>query len=210
MTREGVLARLRAKGLFVGAMPEVASLAQRSDFDLHPGGGPGFLGERVLKAAGVLVPLIDRPGGVTVLLTQRTDHLQKHAGQISFPGGGREPADPHIQATALRETQEEIGLAPEHVEVLGQLDVYETTSAYAVTPVIGWIHPPFTLTVDPFEVKEAFEVPLSFILDPANHVRERRVRDGMERHFWVLPYEQRYIWGATAGMLVNLYEVLCE
>ena len=161
-----------------------------------------------LKPAGVLVPLISRPEGLTVLLTQRTAHLQKHAGQISFPGGGREPGDPDLIFTALRETEEEIGLAPGHVEVLGQLAMYETSTAYGVTPTVGWVEPPFTLRIDPFEVAEAFEVPLAFILDPANHTTDSRERDGVRRHFYVLPYEGRYIWGATAGMLVNLAEVL--
>ena len=156
----------------------------------------------------MLVPLVARPGGPTILLTQRTEHLKNHAGQVSFPGGAREDGDPDIRATALRETHEEVGLAPEHVEVLGQLQVYETTSAYAVTPVIGWVEPPVALDIDPFEVAEAFEVPLSFLLDPANHERRSAMRDGLRRHFYVLPYRHYYIWGATAGMLINLYDVL--
>ena len=182
----------------------------RSDFDLDPQGRPPEVSDRKLKPAGVLVPLIDRPQGVTVLLTQRTAHLQKHAGQISFPGGGWEPGDPDLVATALRETEEEIGLPAAQVEVLGQLATYETSTAYGVAPVVGWIEPPFTLKVDPFEVAEAFEVPLAFILDRSNHKRESATRDGRQRFFYVLPYEDRYIWGATAGMLVNLSDALSE
>lgn len=202
MNREVVLDRLRRRGLARGQ-------GGRSDFDLDPGGRPSETGRR-LKPAGVLVPLVNRPDGVTILLTQRTAHLQKHAGQISFPGGGWEPDDPDLVATALRETQEEIGLAPSLVEVLGQLETYETSTAYGVAPVVGWIEPPFTLQVDPFEVAEAFEVPLAFILNTDNHKRESATRDGRERFFYVLPFEDRYIWGATAGMLVNLSEALRE
>ncbi len=186
----------------------MADVGTRSDYDLHPRGrGIAPTGRR-LKPAGVLVPLVNRPEGITVLLTQRTAHLQKHAGQISFPGGGMEPDDPDLQATALRETEEEIGLSPDKVEILGELDLYETTTGYGVAPVVGWIEPPIELSIDPFEVAEAFEVPLSFVLDPANHVRESRTRDGTRRFYYVLQYDRYYIWGATAGMLVNLSEVL--
>ena len=180
----------------------------RSDFDLNPDGRPGYARERDLTAASVLVPLVNRPEGIAILLTQRTDHLSDHAGQISFPGGRAEAEDDHPEATALREAEEEVGLPAEHVRIIGRLDIYETSTAYEVTPVVGWIEPPFPLKLDPFEVAEAFEVPLSFILDPANHRRESRLRNGQQRHFYVLPYGDRYIWGATAGMLINLFEVL--
>lgn len=201
MNHDAILERLRRRGLTCEA-------EGRSDFDLDPQRPPDALQGRSLKPAGVLVPLINRREGVTVLLTQRTAHLQKHAGQISFPGGGWEPDDPDLVATALRETEEEIGLPPSHVEVLGRLATYETSTGYGVAPVVGWIEPPFPLRIDPFEVAEAFEVPLAFILDRANHRRESAMRDGRRRFFYVLPYEDRYIWGATAGMLVNLYDVL--
>lgn len=202
MNRDEISARLERRA------PGVRSSAGRSDFDLDPAGRPRE--QRTLRSAGVLVPIIDRPAGATVLLTQRTAHLQKHAGQISFPGGGHEPQDPDLVATALRETEEEIGLPPHHVSVLGRLDLYETSTAYGVVPVVGWIRPPFPLKIDPFEVADVFEVPLSFVMDPANHRRDSTVRDGRSRSFYVLPYEDRYIWGATAGMLVNLYEVLSD
>ncbi len=206
MTRDEVLARLRAAGF--ASSPDGKTAPRRSDFDLLPDGRPAFANGRALKPAGVLVPLVARPEGTTVLLTRRTNHLKHHAGQVAFPGGRREPGDADIRATALRETEEEIGLDRAHVELLGQLEVYETTSAYAVTPVVGWVRPPFRLTVDPFEVEEAFEVPLAFVLDPANHKRETMFRDGLERHYYVLPYDRHYIWGATAGMLVNLHDAL--
>lgn len=205
MTRDEIRRRLLAAQ---PARPAVADTGARSDYDLHPLGRAAAPTGRRLKPAGVLVPLVNRSGGVTILLTQRTAHLQKHAGQISFPGGGMEPDDADLQATALRETEEEIGLVPEKVEILGSLDLYETSTGYGVAPVVGWIEPPIELKVDPFEVAEAFEVPLRFVLDPANHARESRTRDGSRRFYYVLQYEDYYIWGATAGMLVNLSQVL--
>ena len=212
MKREQIQARLAARGLPVGSEAERAALrgpGARSDFDLHPNGRPGYVApDRRLKPAGVLVPIVNREAGPTILLTQRTAHLKKHAGQISFPGGGWEEQDPHLEATALRETEEEIGLHQRHIEVLGQLSLYETSTAYGVTPVVGWVEPPFNLTVDDFEVAEVFEVPLEWIMQRRNHEQESRVRDGRRRHYYVLPYEGRFIWGATAGMLVNLVDVL--
>lgn len=159
--------------------------------------------------AAVLVPLVDRPEGLTVLLTRRTAHLDHHAGQISFPGGRIEDSDADPIAAALRETQEEIGLDPAHIEVLGRIDGYVTITNFAVVPVVAIVHPPFELRTDPFEVDEAFEVPLAFILDPANHQRHfRDGPDGKRRYFYALPYGPHYIWGATAAMLVNLAEAL--
>ena len=181
----------------------------RSDFDLRPD-GTRLRGttDRTLKPAAVLVPIVNRPAGPTVLLTQRTAHLKKHAGQISFPGGGVEPQDTNHVETALRETEEEIGLGRSQVTLLGRLSLYETSTAYGVTPVVGWVEPPFDLKLDEFEVAETFETPLSFILDRANHVKETALRDGVRRWYYVLPYEGRRIWGATAGMLVNLTDML--
>ena len=212
MTRDEIRARLEANGLPVGSEAQRAALTgpgERSDFDLHPHGRPGYAApERKLKPAGVLVPIVNRADGPTIILTQRTAHLKKHAGQISFPGGGWEEQDPHLEATALRETEEEIGLHQRHIEVLGQLSLYETSTAYGVTPVVGWVEPPIELTADPFEVAEVFEVPLDWIMDRNNHKQESRVRQGRRSHYYVLPYENRFIWGATAGMLVNLVDVL--
>lgn len=148
-----------------------------------------------------MVPLVHRDDGVYVLLTQRTAHLNDHAGQISFPGGRVEAADASREATALRETEEEIGLAPERIAVLGRLPLYEVPSGFRITPVVGWIVAPFTVRPDPFEVAEIFEVPLVHFLDPARYVRREYQFRGRHRHYMAVPYEGRYIWGATAGML---------
>jgi 8-oxo-dGTP pyrophosphatase MutT (NUDIX family) len=180
--------------------------ATRGDHDLNPALEPPGSTRR----ASVLVPLVDRPTGTTLIFTQRTAHLAAHAGQISFPGGGLEEADCDDVACALRETEEEIGLARTRVEVLGRLDTYVTRTGFQVVPVVGMIDPPFDLAPDPFEVAEVFEVPLEFFLDPSNRRRESRPFQGMERFFYVFPYQDRYIWGATAGMLVNLCDVVGE
>jgi 8-oxo-dGTP pyrophosphatase MutT (NUDIX family) len=182
-----------------------AGVRVRGDHD----GNPGFaVPGKKLRPAAVLVPIVDRPDGMSVLLTQRTAHLHDHAGQISFPGGRLEDSDPDAVAAALRETEEEIGLARRHVEILGRLDTYQTRTHYEVTPVVGLVTPPFELKPDEFEVADIFEVPLAFVLDPANHERRSRTFEGVERHFWAMPYGARFIWGATAGMLVNLAEAL--
>lgn len=163
--------------------------------------------ERLTPAA-VLVPVIERPQGLTVLLTQRTAHLNDHAGQVSFPGGRCEPTDPSPVFTALRETEEEIGLDPARVEVLGLLPEYRTGTGFTVTPVVGLVRPPFDLNPDSFEVAEIFETPLDFLLDPANHQRHSMEIGGVVRHYYAMPYEGYFIWGATAGMLVSLYRLL--
>ena len=176
----------------------------RGDHDLNP----GMLPRRPLVPAAVLVPLLERPDGITVLLTRRTDHLHVHAGQISFPGGRADPGDADAIDTALREAEEEVGLPRERVTPIGRLDTYVTRTGFEVTPVVGLVDPPAAFASDPFEVAEVFEVPLGFIVDPANHRRDSRVYAGALRHFYVLPWRHYYIWGATAGMLVNLAEVL--
>ncbi|HEX5126971.1 MAG TPA: CoA pyrophosphatase [Rhodocyclaceae bacterium] len=154
--------------------------------------------------AAVLIPLVTREGGITVLLTRRADHLYHHPGQISFPGGRVEARDASSVNTALRETQEEIGLAPESVELLGELPAYATSTGFHVSPVVGFVRPPFELKVDAFEVAEVFEVPLSFVANMANYQRHRVERMGSMRHFLAVPYAGRFIWGATAGMLAML------
>lgn len=186
---------------------EAAALreATRGDHDLNPGMTPP---STALRPAAVLVPIVDRPEGMSVLLTQRTPHLTAHAGQISFPGGRIEEGDPDATAAALRETEEEVGLSRDHIAVIGRLDTYVTGTGFEITPIVGIVRTPFPLTIDPFEVAEVFEVPLSFVLDSRNHRRMTREFENRTRVFFVLPYEGRNIWGATAGMLVNLAEVL--
>lgn len=164
------------------------------------------------RPAAVLIPLVDRPAGPTVLLTQRAAHLHDHAGQISFPGGRVDEGDRDPVHTALREAAEEIGVTAAHIEVIGSLPTYLTVTGYSVTPVVSLVRPGFTLTLDAFEVAAAFEVPLAFLMDPANHERRAVEIDGQRRSFYAMPYEadgRRYfIWGATAAMLRNLYRFL--
>ncbi len=174
-----------------------------SDCDLNPDFRIDGMRVKLLPAA-VLVPIIERDSGVTVLLTQRNKHLSNHAGQISFPGGRAEPYDQGAVETALRETEEEVGLDRACVDVVGCLDIYETVTGFSITPVVGFVQEGFTLTIDQREVSEAFEVPLDFVLDPANHQRHSHEFKGARRYYYAMPYQNRYIWGATAGMLVNL------
>jgi 8-oxo-dGTP pyrophosphatase MutT (NUDIX family) len=156
----------------------------------------------------VLLGLVARPAGPAILLTQRTAHLKDHAGQISLPGGRIEETDADARAAALREAQEEIGLDPARVEALGELPTYDTITGFRIHPVVGWIEPPIELVPDPFEVADLFEVPLAFALDRRNHERDSYERDGRQRHFFVLRWQDRYIWGATAGILVNFARLL--
>jgi 8-oxo-dGTP pyrophosphatase MutT (NUDIX family) len=159
-------------------------------------------------AAAVLIPIVVHEAVMSVLLTQRTEHLNDHAGQVSFPGGRAEPADASPIETALRETEEEIGLPRSQIEIIGTLPDYLTGTGYRVTPVVGLITPPLSLRADPFEVAEVFEVPLAFLMDPANHQTRRAVLETGERLFYAMPFERHFIWGATAGMLRNLYHFL--
>lgn len=167
------------------------------------------VGDEDLMPAAVLFPIVrrDQP---TVLLTQRTAHLKDHPGQISFPGGRREASDPSPAETALREAAEEIGLSAEHVEIVGYLPEYLTSTGFRVTPVVAVVTPPFDLRLDTFEVAEVFEVPLSFLLDPVNHQQHSLHYRGKLRHYYAMPYGRHFIWGATAGMIVSLYRALAQ
>ncbi len=178
-----------------------------SDFDLNPELFPELAKHPAPRPAAVLVPVIGR-ANLTVLLTQRTDHLPSHAGQISFPGGKMEESDRDPVATALREAQEEIGLDPRFVEPLGFLDAYRTGTGYRIVPVVAIVREGFKLTLDPNEVADVFEVPLAFLMDAQNHATHARSWRGGERRFYAMPFEQRYIWGATAGILKNMHQRL--
>ena len=222
MDREQVIARVgeaqdhlssrRSSGAAITQMLEVDSNGdpvdtpfRRGDHDLNE---EGMRPVPPLKPAAVLVPLVEHPGGFTVLLTQRSPDLRAHAGQISFPGGRIDPEDASPEEAALREAHEEIGMPRDSAELIGRLDTYEVRTGFAVTPVVGLVKPGFEVIREVGEVAEVFEVPLSFVLDPENHERHSRLIRGKRRYFYVLPFEERYIWGATAGMLVNLFEVL--
>ncbi|SEK37130.1 8-oxo-dGTP pyrophosphatase MutT, NUDIX family [Roseateles sp. YR242] len=193
-------------------------------FDPEIPGDGSLITDRPPAQAAVLVPLVRREGGLSVLLTQRTAHLREHAGQVSFPGGRAEPEDGSPERTALREAQEEIGLDEPFVEILGQMPVYRTVTAFEVTPVVALVRPDAVLRLDAFEVAEAFEVPLAFLMNPAHHQRHRVDWDGGHRQFLSMPWtgtglatsngeppephREFFIWGATAAMLRNLYRFL--
>ena len=185
-----------------GAPPAAAA----SDFDLAPDAFPGAPTE--LTPAAVLVGLIERPAGYSVLLTRRADTLRRHTGQIALPGGRCDPGETPW-TTALREAHEEVGLAPDYVTLAGLSSPYRTGTGFLVTPVVGFIQPGFSLSPNPAEVADIFETPFGFLMDPANHERhERQGPDGQLRRFYAMTHEDRFIWGATAGMLRALYDRL--
>jgi 8-oxo-dGTP pyrophosphatase MutT (NUDIX family) len=159
------------------------------------------------RPAAVLAAVVAREQGATLLLTQRSAALRDHSGQIAFPGGKIEPGESPLDA-ALRESEEEIGLSRGKIEILGCLDPYQTSTGFRVFPLVGLVRPPFAPRPNLEEVDDVFETPLSFLMNPANHQRMTRIWQGKERHFYAMPYENRYIWGATAGMIRNLYERL--
>jgi 8-oxo-dGTP pyrophosphatase MutT (NUDIX family) len=175
-----------------------------SDFDLSPELVPE-LARAPLAPAAVLIAVIAR-AELTVLLTQRTDTLRSHAGQIAFPGGRMEPTDRDPMATALREAHEEVGLDPSFVEPLGYLDAYRTGTGFRIFPVVSLVREGFALKLDEREVADAFEVPLAFLMNEANHRTETRFWRGQERRFYAMPFGERYIWGATAGIMRNMHK----
>ena len=180
---------------------------RRGDDDLNPGhrsDAPAPL----LRPAAVLVPIVDRAAGLTVLLTRRSAHLSSHAGQVAFPGGRVDPEDDGPVEAALRETEEETGIPRDFVTPVGLLDPYETGTGFFIVPVVGVLREGCTPVASPLEVDEIFEVPFAFLMDIANHQRHASVWQGRERHYYVMPYESHNIWGATAGMIVNLRERL--
>ena len=180
----------------------------RSDFDLNQEADATTLLKEPVRQAAVLVPIVLRQDEATVLLTKRTEHLAKHAGQVSFPGGSVDPTDQGVIEAALRETREEIGLDANFVTVQGTLDRYRTGTGFEITPIVATVRPGFSLTLEEGEVADAFEVPLSFILNRQNHQRQSAVWRGRRRHYYAMPYGDYFIWGATAAMLVNLVDVL--
>jgi 8-oxo-dGTP pyrophosphatase MutT (NUDIX family) len=174
-----------------------------SDFELNPDAvGPAFATMAATPAA-VLVPIVERSHALTVLFTQRTDHLPAHAGQISFPGGKIDRGETPLEA-ALREAREEVGLNPSHIEPVGYLDRYRTGTGFSIIPVVALVQPDFSLSLNRQEVADAFEVPLSFLLQDSNFQKDVRTIAGRERSFYAIPYGERYIWGATAGILMNM------
>ena len=205
MKREEIERRIVRRAAQLASGGVVAAPPVGSDFSLSRAKPP-----TEFRAAAVLVPLVLHDEAMTVLLTQRTEDMPSHAGQIAFPGGRRQPEDKDLTATALREAEEEIGLDPRFVQVLGALDPYVTGTGFLVTPVVGLVEPGFTVRPDPREVADVFEVPLAHFLDVGNHHIHSRTWQGRERQYYAMPYGDRYIWGATAGMLKNLYFVLTD
>ena len=183
-------------------------LGVRSDFDLNPEHRARLLDIHEQRPAAVLCGIVPRAEGLTVVLTQRAAHLSKHAGQVAFPGGKIDEADASATAAALREADEEVGLSQSDARVIGRLDDYLTSTGYRVTPVVAEIDPQWQPRPDPGEVERVFEPPLEFLMNPANRRRHHHDRNGYRRHYYAMPWEGHYIWGATAGMLKGLSDRL--
>lgn len=203
--------RRRASGKLIPPEQRIAASASgaesRSDFDLNPS-LEKLAGADEKRPAAVLVPILDKEDGASVLFTLRTDELPNHAGQISFPGGKMDKQDANLVETAMREAREEIGLEPDYIETIGFLEDYITSTGFRVAPLVAIIREGFTIAPDESEVADVFDVPLSFLMDSANHELHTREWRGAQRLFYAIPYEKRFIWGATAGMLRNMYESL--
>ena len=209
---EAGLSRARAPGAAAGPSPAIfdprtGRALGPSDWDLNPEFKDDLAVMAPPRPAAVLVPIVLRDP-LTVLLTQRSHDMPSHPGQISFPGGKMEAFDATPVACALRETHEEIGVTPEFVETLGFLDSYRTGTGFQISPVVAFVRPGFAIALDPREVLEVFEVPLAFLMQTANHQKHARDWRGRQRSFYAMPYEGRYIWGATAGMLKNMQQRL--
>jgi 8-oxo-dGTP pyrophosphatase MutT (NUDIX family) len=199
-------ARARLKLEVPPALTDQNAKGARGDLDLNPEMWVRA-GVKATKPAAVLVPVIDRPEP-TVLLTLRTAELASHAGQVAFPGGKIDPTDEDPVAAALREAREEIGLAPNLIEPIGYLDLYLTFSGFRILPTVALVKPDFTLSLNPREVVETFEVPLAFVMTPDNHQRKTRDWNGLQRDYYAITFENRYIWGITAGILRNMYDLV--
>lgn len=204
-TREALAALLRRR-LDFSSLAAMADAPQRGDHDLNPHSPPDP--EARLADAAVLVPIVTRAETPTVLLTRRPESLTRHAGQVAFPGGRVDPGDDGPIGAALREASEEVGLDATHAEVVGTLDPYRTGTGFRILPVVALVAPEAAITIDRREVAEAFEVPFTYLMDARNHERRTGEWRGETRHYYAMPYGRHFIWGATAGILVNLHHKL--